>query len=208
MKIKICGITRPEDALYISKLDVFALGFIFYKKSPRYIDPYKAKGIIELLPNHIKKVGVFVNSTKDEMIEVKKISGIDLFQLHGEETPELCESLETPFIKAFRLKDYSNLEELKKYSNLKNIYAILVDSFSKDFYGGTGIKSNWSLAKEAKKYGNIILAGGISAENIKDAINEVNPFAFDLSSSIEIEAGVKDMKKIDEFFESFGFSEK
>lgn len=200
MKIKICGITRLEDALYISKFDVFALGFIFYKKSPRYIDPYKAKEIIDLLPKEIKKVGVFVNSTKDEMIEVRNISGIDLFQLHGEESPELCESLDSPFIKAFRLKDIDDLEEIEKYSKLKNLYAILIDSFSKDAYGGTGLKANWNLAKESKKYGNVILAGGISSENMKDAINYVNPFALDISSSIEIEAGVKDIRKVDLVF--------
>ncbi|MFN4152687.1 MAG: phosphoribosylanthranilate isomerase [Candidatus Sericytochromatia bacterium] len=202
MNIKICGITNKEDALYISQFDVWSLGFIFYSKSPRYIEPEKAREIIDLLPKNIKKIGVFVNSIKEEMLKVKEISGIDIFQLHGEETPELCESLNTPFIKAFRLRDYSDLENIKEYSNLKNLYAIIIDSFSNNAYGGTGLKANWSLAKEVKQFGKVILAGGINSSNAKDAISEVKPFALDLSSSVEIEAGIKDHKKIEEFFES------
>lgn len=203
MKIKICGITNKEDALYISRFNVWALGFIFYSKSPRYIEPQKAREIIDLLPKNKKKIGVFVNSTKDEMLKVKEISGIDMFQLHGEETPELCNNLDSPFIKAFRLRDYSDLEKMRSYIEIKNLYAFLVDSFSNTAYGGTGLKADWSLAKEVNQFGKVILAGGINSSNVKYAINEVNPFALDLSSSIEIKAGVKDHKKIEEFFESF-----
>lgn len=199
MKIKICGITRLEDAICAIKSGAWAIGFIFYDKSPRYISPEKAGEIIRQLPDGIKKVGVFVNSSVEKIMEVKKISGIDIIQLHGDETPEMCEKLSGEIIKAIRPSKEEDILVLKDYTNASYF---LIDAKVKGEYGGTGKVSDWTLAVKAKKYGKIILAGGINSENINHAIKEVNPFAFDLSSSVETEPGIKDHEKIKKVFNS------
>ncbi len=197
MKVKICGITRLEDALLAVELGAWALGFIFYKKSPRFIEPLKVKEIINELPKEIKKIGVFVNSSLTEMVSIAEVTGITTFQLHGEESPELCNSLPKEVVKAFRP---GNIEDLKTMENYKGISTFLIDAKVSGEYGGTGKMANLELAKKAKIYGNIILAGGISSENIINVINEVKPFAVDLSSSVEDAPGIKSHFKMRELF--------
>lgn len=196
MKVKICGITRIEDALCAVESGAWAIGFIFYKKSPRYIEPLKVKEINNLIPEYIRKIGVFVNSSLEEMLKVAEISGINTFQLHGEESPEICLNLPKEVIKAFRPENESDLQQIEKYKT----NTFLIDAKVSGAYGGTGKTSDWKLAKQAKEYGNIILAGGINSENIIRAIKEVQPFAIDLSSSVEISPGIKDHSKIKEIF--------
>ncbi len=193
VKVKVCGITNFEDAKLACDLWAYALGFIFYAKSPRYITPQDAGAIIKHLPSEVKKVGVFVNASYDELIEAKEQSGIDLFQLHGDETIELCEKLgRDNVIKAFRgqAQDYGDL------------FAYLVDADVKGEYGGTGKTCDWDKAIKAKDYGNLILSGGLNPDNIKSAINEVEPFAVDVSSGLEKSHGIKDKAKMISFFEN------
>ncbi|MFN8577072.1 MAG: phosphoribosylanthranilate isomerase [Candidatus Sericytochromatia bacterium] len=198
MKIKICGITNIDDALYISNFNVWALGFIFYKKSPRYIEPIKAKEIIKQLPRNIKKFGVFVNSSIEDILEIKELTGITTIQLHGDENLGFINSLEgNNIIKAFRVKDNDDFEKIKEF----NLKRFLIDANVKNEYGGTGHIANWELAKKSKDYGELILAGGINSENIIEAIEKVSPFAIDLSSSVELSAGKKCNTKIKEIFD-------
>lgn len=197
MKVKICGITRIEDALLVAEMNAWAIGFIFYKKSPRYIEPAKVRQIIDNLPVGIKKIGVFVNSSVEEMNSVAEISGINTLQLHGEENPEMCNLLPYEIIKAFRPE---NEQYLKQIENFQKLNTFLIDAKVQGEYGGTGIRADWQLAKKAKSYGNIILAGGINSENIISAIKEVSPYAIDLSSAVEDKPGIKNQQKIKELF--------
>ncbi len=204
MKVKICGITKIEDALYAVELGAWALGFIFYPKSPRYIEPEKVKEIIKELPKDIKTIGVFVNEKFDKMEEIAEITNISTFQLHGEENNETCQKLSKEVIKAFRFTNKKELEIMDNYVNDKeknNILAFLIDAFNKDSYGGTGHRADWDLAQEVKKYGNLILAGGLNEKNISSAISIVKPWAVDLSSAVESDYGIKDHKKMKDFFE-------
>lgn len=208
MKVKICGITDINDALYIAEHNAWAIGFIFYKKSPRYIEPLAVKKIINEVPKHIEKFGVFVNSSADEIINNVDTTGITTIQLHGDESPEICnqlisKQLPAKIIKAFRPKNIDDVEKIKDYHSVSRF---LVDANVANEYGGTGHKADWNLAIKAKEYGEIILAGGINSQNINQAIKHVQPFAIDLSSSVEIEPGKKCHKKIKEIFEIIGES--
>ncbi|BDU50880.1 phosphoribosylanthranilate isomerase [Haliovirga abyssi] len=194
VKVKICGITRLEDAQVAIENGVDALGFIFYKKSKRYIEPNKVKEIIKNIPPFISKVGVFVNEDINDIKRIGKELKLDILQLHGEESVEYLKELEKGFtvVKAFRIKDIRELEKIKDYK----IKWFLLDTYSSKEYGGTGEKFNWEIVKEAKKYGKVILAGGLNSENIKLAIDELKPYGVDISSGVEIDKGIKDRKKI------------
>ena len=162
MKVKICGITNIEDALLSYNLGADAVGFIFYKKSKRYIEPIKAKKIINQLPAFINKVGVFVNESAEEINKVSKEIKLNLVQLHGDETPEIVDQTDLPVIKAFRVKEIFDYSKLKNY---KNCY-FLLDAYDDKEYGGTGQNFNWNKIPEELK-NKKILAGGISVENIE-----------------------------------------
>ncbi len=206
MRVKICGLTRAEDAQRAQELGAWALGFIFYPKSKRYIAPEAAAGIIAGLKT--QAVGVFVN----QMFAAPSIAqqaGLKGIQLHGDETPEDCERLREDFdgiiIKAFRPLSENDLNAIGDYRNIVD-YALL-DSGARGQYGGTGETFDWGLAKKAARFGlPLILAGGISAENIRTAEAEVNPFAADLSSGVESEPGIKDKAKLDALFGALGRS--
>lgn len=194
VKVKICGITNLEDALAATDYGADALGFVFYEKSPRYITPYKVKDIIAKLPPFITTVGVFVNEKPDRIKEIMNFAGIDILQLHGEEPPEQC-SIWHRVIKAFRVKDFSDLHPLEEYK----VSAYLLDTYSPETYGGTGQIFNWDIAVDAKRFGKIILSGGLNVENIEKAIIYVRPYGVDVSSGVEEEKGKKDLKKMKEF---------
>lgn len=205
VKIKICGITNAADALYISNTNIWAMGFIFVENTPRYINFDKAAEIIKLLPHSIEKVGVFVNSEIDYIEQAVKICKINKIQLHGNESPSFCEIVAQKtgieVIKAFRIKNKNDLTVIDSYKN--SVKTILLDSYSKDDYGGTGESFNWDLVNSlAGKSFNIILAGGINHNNIFEAITIVKPFAVDLSSGVEEYKGKKDHKKIDLLFQN------
>lgn len=195
-KIKICGITQPEDILYIETYPIDYLGFIMYPKSPRYV----GKNLRDLLkiPKKAKKVVVLVNPLYEEVKKVLEL-GADLIQLHGEETLEFAEKIGLErVIKAFRIKEKLTLEELEKW---KRCYALLLDTYVEGLPGGTGITFNWKEAKIAVEAGyKIFLAGGLNPHNILSAIKTVNPYGIDLSSGLEKKLGKKDPHKIRELF--------
>lgn len=198
VKVKICGITNLEDALEAVAHGADALGFVFFKKSPRYISPSKAKAIIKKLPPFISTVGVFVNEDKKNIEKIAAQTGINVIQLHGDERPQACR-LSRPVIKAFRVKSLECLEPLSKYKD--KVTAFLLDTYTPEIFGGTGQIFNWDIAVEAKQLGRIILAGGLTPENIEQAIRWVHPYAVDVSSGVEAEKGKKDHKKMKLFIE-------
>jgi len=203
IKIKICGITRKEDALLTEKFGAWAVGFIFVKMTPRYISPETAAEIIKELSQNITKIGVFMNSQAEEVIKIAKQAKLDSIQLHGEETPEYCEILakktNLKIIKAISVKNIEDLSKIKLYKD--KISLLLLDTYDSAFAGGTGKTFDWEIAKAAKQEEiPIILAGGINADNIKQAYEQVNPYAFDISSGVEKAKGIKDAKKLKELF--------
>ncbi len=197
VKVKICGITNLKDALISVDAGADALGFIFYNKSPRFITPEGAKSIIEQLPPFVTTIGVFVNETAVCINDVKSFTGIDLVQLHGDEPPSFC-ALWQRTIKAFRVMDFVDLAILESF----RCNAFLLDTFAPDSYGGTGQIFNWDIAVEAKKYGRVILSGGLNPDNIIRAVRHVRPYAVDVSSGVESTTkGIKDASKIRAFIE-------
>lgn len=195
IKVKICGITNLEDARAAVEFGADALGFNFYRESPRYVAPDIAEDILEEIPPSIWKVGVFVNEAEEVVKDLSSVLGLDYLQFHGDETPYYCEQFATPYWKAFRLQDEKSIEFMKKY----RCDHYLVDSDARKAYGGTGITGNWDLAREAKKVGKVFLAGGLTPENIEMAIQVVKPDGVDVASGVESQPGKKDMKKMEDF---------
>ena len=200
VRIKICGITNLEDALLAAELGADALGFIFYPPSPRSIEPEAAKNIIAQLPPFVTTVGVFVDEAAATVKELAATVGLDWLQMHGKETPEYCRSLERRVIKAFRIRGENSLTGLAAYQGV--VQALLLDTYKKGQVGGTGETFNWDLAREARKYGPIILAGGLTAENVAQAISAVQPAAVDVASGVEAAPGKKDPLKLMEFIKA------
>jgi len=183
VKVKICGITNLEDASIAVELGANALGFIF-APSPRQITSQKARAIIRAIPPFVKTVGVFVNEAPATIREVMQHCGLDLVQLHGDESPGLCEELMPCTIKALRIKDESSLQTSQPYHG--KVRALLLDTYSKEKAGGTGKTFDWNLAIKIKKMGiPIILSGGLGPSNIDLAIHTVRPYAVDVNSAVE-----------------------
>lgn len=195
MKIKICGITNLEDALLCESLGADAIGFIFYSKSKRYVTPESAKNIVKQLSAFTIKVGVFVNETPEIINRISKMAGLNLVQLHGDESPQLVEEINLPVIKSFRIDDRFDFEVLNNYQNCY----YLLDTFSESDYGGTGKTFDWKLIPDRLK-SKIILSGGISSSNVQKLKQEINPYAIDVSSSLEEYPGKKSENKVKEFF--------
>ena len=199
VKVKICGITNIADAIAAAEAGADAIGLMFYEKSPRNISIQTAKEIVRELPPHIIKVGVFVNPSEELVLRVIGDCGVGLLQFHGDETPEFCTQFGLMSMKAFRIRDAESLCALPMYLT----DAWLLDAFADDKLGGTGEKFNWDLAIEAQKHGRpIFLAGGLTAENVAEAIRKVKPFAVDVSSGVESTPGKKDHAKIRAFIEA------
>lgn len=196
-RVKICGITSLGDALLAVENGADAIGFIFYEKSPRYIGPNTVSLIIKELPPFVTAVGVFVNEAPDKIRAISNETGIDCVQLHGDETPEFCDSLGLQIIKAFRIKTIDDIKKIRDYQ----VSAYLLDTYREGVPGGTGETFNWDIAVEAKKYGRIILSGGLKPDNIASAIKKVGPYAVDVSSGVEAKPGKKDAGKIIKFME-------
>jgi len=200
MKVKICGITNLEDALLCESQGADALGFIFFRKSKRYIKPELAKKIIMHLSPFTMKVGVFVNESADFINETAADLNLNAVQLHGEESPDSAGKIYLPAIKSFRINNEFDFSVLKKYSN----NSFLFDTYSDSDYGGTGRRFNWELIPGDIR-NKIILAGGVSTDNIEDIFNYIKPAAVDLSSSLESEPGKKDKDKVEEFFKKINY---
>lgn len=193
-RVKICGITNEEDAMQAVEAGADALGFVFFKESPRNVSHERARGIIEKVPAFVNTVGVFVNEPAWRVEEIMRLTGLDVAQLHGDESPEECSKFRR-VIKALRVEKMTDLEPMSKY----RVSAFLLDAYSKGEYGGTGRVFNWDIAVEASKYGNIVLAGGLGPDNVADAVRHVRPFAVDVSSGVELEKGIKDHEKVRQF---------
>jgi phosphoribosylanthranilate isomerase len=189
MNIKICGITNLTDAHTAVRLGADALGFIF-APSPRQIAPQTARDIIRALPPFVKTVGVFVNEAPASIRRVINDCGLDLAQLHGDESPDLCNELMPYTIKALRIKDESSLQTGQAYHGM--VRALLLDTYSNEKAGGTGKTFDWKLAIQIKKQGiPIILSGGLAPANIVAAIHTVRPYAVDVNSGVEERPGKK-----------------
>lgn len=193
MKIKICGITRFEDALHSIQGGADAIGFIFFPKSKRYIDPIKAKEIIHSLPPFSAVVGVFVDEDPDKVNEIAKFTGLNYVQLHGNESQNYIEQISPPIIKGFGIDESFDFSKLDEYKDCK----YLLDVKDKYNFGGTGKTFDWGLIPENIRK-KVIIAGGVSADNIMEIYQKIDPSAVDLSSSVEISPGIKDKSKITE----------
>jgi phosphoribosylanthranilate isomerase len=200
-RIKICGITNLQDALLASELGADALGFIFYPESKRFIEPEQASEIISSLPPFVTTVGVFVNQSRDELDSLREITGIDLVQLHGDETPEFCTGLPFKAVKALRIKERSDIARVELYP----LQAILFDKYSEDAYGGTGESFTWDWLQDLKANKSIILSGGLTPDNVGEAIKTVGPYAVDVSTGVEDSPGKKSAHKMRKFIEAVRF---
>ena len=199
MKVKICGITNHEDAQKAMYYGAYAAGFIFHKKSPRYVSPSKARKLIEALPPFIVPVGVFVDLKEKAVRDICQFTRIRTVQFHGEETPLYCKRFtDYKIIKAFRVNDMFDPVGVRKYK----VDAYLFDTFQENVIGGTGKTFNWEVLKGHKFEKPVILSGGLTAENVADAIGSVNPYAVDVSSGVEKSPGIKDPRKIREFMKA------
>lgn len=203
-RVKVCGITNLEDALCAVRFGASALGFVFYEKSPRFVKPEEAGKIIRRIPPFVTKVGVFVNAEADYLREAKGIAGFDVYQFHGDETPEFCATFGEDYIKAIRVKDAGSLDAV----NLYDADAFLFDAYSPDAYGGTGENFSWDVLS-GRKLGDkfVILSGGLNPDNVRNAIRAVNPYAVDVSSGVESSPGVKDHTKLKRFMEAVGYGQ-
>jgi phosphoribosylanthranilate isomerase len=191
---KICGITRLEDALLAAELGAAAIGFVFYPRSPRYIEASAAGRISEQLPQLMARVGVFVNPDPETMMRTAEMAHLTHVQLHGDESHVLCRQSSLPVIKTVR-----DLIEFEKCEDFPAA-AFLVDSKTAEQFGGTGQKSDWNFCRQVRARGPAILAGGLAANNIASAIAAAMPDAVDLSSAVEQSPGVKDHQKLRDFF--------
>lgn len=197
-KVKICGLTNVENAKSMANYSIDAIGLVFYEKSPRFVDIKTAQQIIEVLPPFINRIGLFVNAEKSFIDKVIKNVAIDTLQFHGDETPQECEKYHLPFIKAIRVDEQTDLKKIaQKY---KNASGLLLDAKHKTLYGGSGEVFDWDLAKVTINL-PIILAGGLTVNNVAQAIEQVQPFGVDVSSAVEKSKGFKDIEKIKLFME-------
>ncbi|MFW6127363.1 MAG: phosphoribosylanthranilate isomerase [Thermodesulfobacteriota bacterium] len=200
VRVKICGITNLEDALLASDLGAQALGFIFYPKSPRSIKPDAARDIIKSLPPLVLSVGVFVDEEAGVVRDVAARVGLDWVQLHGKESPEYCRALGRRVIKGFRIRDHNSLTALPSYRDA--VQAFLLDAYRPGTPGGTGETFDWEVARRAKELGPVILAGGLTAANVAQAIKIAQPAGVDVASGVEAAPGKKDQERLREFFEA------
>ena len=196
VRVKICGITRPQDALLAAQSGADAIGLVFFPGSPRAVNIDRAQQIIAELPPFVSKVGLFVNASAAEIDTVLENVSLDILQFHGDEQPEQCSCFPRPFIKAIRMQDNMNLKAMEdKYSSAA---ALLLDSYVKDIYGGTGTSFDWSgIPDDITK--PLILAGGLDAGNVATAVKQVRPYGVDVSGGVELEKGIKDAGKIEQF---------
>lgn len=196
VRSKICGITRIEDALAAAEAGADAIGFVFYAKSPRAVDVRQVRAIIAELPPFVTTVGLFVNASRCELNEILEVVPLDLLQFHGDEAPQDCEGYHRPWIKALRVRPGDDLEAAcKLYAGARGI---LLDTYVAGVPGGTGEAFDWSLVPERLSK-PIILAGGLSADNVGQAIAQVRPYAVDVSGGVEQAKGIKDAAKIEAF---------
>jgi phosphoribosylanthranilate isomerase len=195
-RVKICGITRPEDALEAILHGADAIGLVFYPQSPRYVTPLQAAEIVKKIPAFITVVGLFVNAEASEISDILSAVHLDLLQFHGDETPMQCRQFSRPYMKAIRVKSDTNLVQYAAdYADAK---ALLLDAFAEGVPGGTGQVFDWNLIPSNLSV-PVVLAGGLNADNVTQAIQKVRPYAVDVSGGVEASKGIKDAAKIAAF---------
>jgi len=196
LKVKICGITNVEDYLAAASLGADFTGFIFYEPSSRSVPPLFVKSLSRQFSSPVKKVGVFVNETQENIRRAYYETGLDIVQLHGDESPDYCLRLGLPFWKVIKVRDQKSLDQMSRY----DCETFLLDTYAKDKPGGTSMPFDWKIAQEAvdKKF-QIVVAGGISSENIEE-VASVRPYGVDVSSSLEEYPGKKSIEKMITFF--------
>ena len=194
-RVKVCGITRAEDAMTAAALGVDAIGFVFYEKSPRAITPTAAGDIIQKLPPFLVKVGLFVNATPEAVFSGLSSCPIDILQFHGDEDENYCRQFDVPYIRALRHRSTGQTREMA--ARYPSAIAILLDSYEPGRFGGTGHAFDWSEIPELTQ--PMILAGGLSAMNVGSAVGQVAPYAVDVSGGVEDLPGIKSPERIREF---------
>ena len=197
MMLKVCGITRLSDAIHAVEQGATALGFVFWRRSPRYLDPAQAAGIISALPAPVTTVGVFVNETVDQVRAMSTKAGVNVVQLHGDEPPAFGDALGLPIFRSMTLADASRVMEAWPSGT-----PLLLDAADRERRGGTGVTVDWQHAAALARQRRVILAGGLTPENVADAIETVNPYGVDVSSGVEAAPGVKDVQKVARFLEN------
>ena len=202
-KVKICGLTTLQDARFVAGAHADYMGFIFYEKSKRYIEAGQAGAIINWIEGP-ECVGVFVNQPMDDVNMIATQTGIDLVQLHGNESPEYCDLIDKPVIKAFHIDQDTTTDSLQKAINpyLNKVDYLLFDTKVENAWGGTGKSFDWKVLDNLPDEVPFFLSGGLSPENVRQACETVHPYAVDISSSLELEPGIKDYDKVEAFFES------
>ena len=198
VKVKVCGMTSLKDALVAVEGGADAVGFIFYKKSPRSVTMKTVREIVLELPPFVDTVGVFVDETAEQVNKIADYCNLDIIQLHGNESPTFCKKIRRKVIKAFRIKD---MQSVKKISNFQ-VSGFLLDTFSENLHGGTGKVFDWNLALPAKKFGPVIMAGGLTPNNVQQAVRQIRPYGVDVCSGVESEPGIKDHKKVRAFLKN------
>ncbi|HUL92299.1 MAG TPA: phosphoribosylanthranilate isomerase [Burkholderiales bacterium] len=195
-RVKICGITRAEDALAAAAQGADAIGLVFYRPSPRCVTLERARQIVAAMPAFVSTVAVFVNPSRDEVETVIRECGVTLLQFHGDEPPDFCSGFSRPYIKAARIRP--DLDLLKYLSPHAAARAWMLDAFHEDLWGGTGGAFDWGLVpRETAK--PVILSGGLTADNVAEAVGRVRPYAVDVSTGVEVSKGIKDAAKIAAF---------
>lgn len=207
VKVKICGITNLRDARRALEAGADFLGFNFYPRSPRYVTPRAVRGILRRLPKKLVSVGVFVNEREDKMLKIARELGLDYLQLHGEESPEAVARLDRalPVIKALRVRDSFRATQLTRY---KHVSAFLLDGFDGRRHGGSGKTFCWKIALRAKRARHIFLAGGLTPENVSEAIRSAKPYAVDVCSGVESKPGKKDPALVKNFMRAARATQK
>jgi phosphoribosylanthranilate isomerase len=198
VKVKVCGMTSLKDALVAVEEGADAVGFIFYKKSPRSVTMKTVREIVLELPPFVDTVGVFVDETAEQINKIADYCNLDIIQLHGDESPTFCKKIRRRVIKAFRIKDMQSVKKLSGFL----VCGFLLDTFSENLHGGTGKVFDWNLVLPAKKFGSVIMAGGLTPNNVQQAIRQVRPYGVDVCSGVESEPGIKDHKKIRAFLKN------
>ncbi len=194
VRVKICGVTSLRDARCAVEAGAFAIGFNFHPPSPRYIEPEAAGRIAAALPPEVWRVGVFVDRERSEIERIAATAGLSAIQLHGAEAPGLCLDWAIPVIKAGRVRERTDVERLAAYP----VELILVDAYVEGVHGGTGVRFDWRLLEGVERK-RLILAGGLTPENVAEAVRTVRPFAVDVASGVEVSPGVKDPEKVKRF---------
>ncbi|MDM8565806.1 phosphoribosylanthranilate isomerase [Candidatus Halobeggiatoa sp. HSG11] len=197
-RVKICGITRPQDAIFAADLGVDAIGLVFYANSPRAVEIAQAQAIIQKLPPFVTTVGLFVNAKPNFVQHVLANVSLDVLQFHGEETPDYCVGFSKPYIKALRMRPDINI---KQYTQIyTSAQALLLDSYVKGTKGGTGVTFDWQQVPTDLST-PIIVAGGLTADNVTQVITKLQPYAVDISGGVESAKGIKDAEKITAFMQ-------